>query len=311
MPVRKYLISIVGPTAVGKTRLAVFLAQQLGTEVLSFDSRQMYRGMDIGTAKPGEAEAQGVPHHFVDFLEPDEPYDAARFAEQALGWIQGYMAKNQALILVGGSTLYIDALWHEFSEIPPVPPEIRNALTESWKKEGLSPLLAELDKVDPQTGSLIDRANPVRIIRALEVFRATGNPISHYRKGRKKRDLPYTWINIGLEDERDLLYERIDQRVEEMLKQGLEKEVKNLIKAGFSQELSALQSIGYREFFPYWQGTYDYEEVVRLIKRNSRRYAKRQLTWFKRYPDITWFPAGAMQEVLDWLNPNMTDLTPD
>ncbi|MEM6348765.1 MAG: tRNA (adenosine(37)-N6)-dimethylallyltransferase MiaA [Bacteroidota bacterium] len=295
------LISIVGPTAVGKTQLSLFLARQLQTEIISTDSRQIYQGMDIGTAKPSLEELHQAPHHFINHLSPEVDYNAGIFEKEADALIKQLFHQHRHLITVGGSTLYINALWNGIDPMPKISHEIRNQLRREWEAAGLGPLLEELAKVDPETFDKIDRQNPVRILRALEVYRTCGTPISVFRKNRKLKSTHYQLIKIGLQEERAQLYERINQRVDQMFEEGLIAEVEGLLSAGISREVNSMQSIGYREVVQYLNHQHSLEEAKRLVKRNSRRYAKRQMTWFRRDKDIKWFKAGQKEEVLQWL----------
>ncbi|MEO0397530.1 MAG: tRNA (adenosine(37)-N6)-dimethylallyltransferase MiaA [Cyanobacteria bacterium P01_A01_bin.137] len=307
MPEVPTLISIVGPTAVGKTRLSIQLAQHFGTEIISGDSRQMYRYLDIGTAKPDAEERAGIPHHLLDFLEPDQSYNAGQFERDVEALLPNLFAKHPVVIVVGGSTLYMDALWFGFHEMPEIPPAIRNQLNQRLQTEGLAALQQELAQVDPVTFERIDQQNPARIIRALEVFHASGTPISVFRKGREPKETPYRQLKIGLTDDRASLYERINHRVLQMLEAGLEQECTSLLEKGYSPDSQAFRSIGYQEMFPYLRGEMDQEEAIRLIQRNSRRYAKRQLTYYRRYPDIEWFQATEVDRVLPWVASKMKE----
>lgn len=295
------LISIIGPTAAGKTSLSVDLAAKYKTEIISSDSRQMYQFMNIGTAKPTVDERKGIPHHFIDTLMPDQSYNAGEFEREAEALITKLFQHHSVLIVVGGSTLYNNALWYGFNEMPEIDPSIRKALNEEVRTAGLEPLLAELQTNDPETYERIDRQNPVRVIRALEVFRSSGKPISTFRTGPTSKERPYKTIKIGLWDERNVLYERINQRVMDMLDQGLIDEVKELLDRGYAPTLPSLQSIGYQEVISYLLGNIDLDEAIRLIKRNSRRYAKRQLTYFRRYDDIHWFKPDEFERLFSWL----------
>ena len=268
------LISIVGPTAVGKTSLSLYLAQRYHTDILSCDSRQMYRYMDIGTAKPEREVLETVCHHFIDILDPEEAYNAGRFEAEAEELLKTLFQRHEVVVAVGGSTLYVDALWNGIHEMPAIDPEIRKELQQERQQRGLAPLLEELQRVDPETYAKVDRNNPVRILRALEVYR---------------------------------LYGRINERVDERLEAGLLEEGKKLQEMGYDPGLNALQTIGYQELIAFLQGEISYDEAVRLIKRNSRRYAKRQLTWYRRYPDIQWFDLSATTEVEigEWIRRNI------
>ncbi|MEO0470403.1 MAG: tRNA (adenosine(37)-N6)-dimethylallyltransferase MiaA [Bacteroidota bacterium] len=297
----KKLLSIVGPTAVGKTRLSLLLAEHFGTDIISTDARQFYIGMDIGTAKPSQEERRGISHHFVDCLQPDQNITAAEYAKQAEALIEQQHQFHDFLITVGGSTLYNDVLWNGLNDIPPTDPSVRAALEKQWKTEGLEAMVDQLAQYDPITYQKIDRKNPVRIIRALAVYVQTGHPISSFQLGRSTPDRPYQLIKIGLTDEREPLYQRINERVDQMLEAGLVAEVDKLMAQGFGLMYQSMQSIGYQEIIAWKNGQYDKDEAIRLIKRNSRRYAKRQLSWFKRDPEIRWFQASKWQDVLPWL----------
>lgn len=297
----KQLISIIGPTAVGKTALAIQLAKLFQTEIISTDSRQIFRGMNIGTAKPSSAELAEVSHHFIDHLPPTETYNAGSFEQEADPILSELHQQYDQVISAGGSTLYINALWNGIDPMPKIPAEVRNSLREEWDQNGLEALLEELQSVDPDTYEKIDRQNPVRVLRALEVYRASGTPISVFRQESKPKARNYQLLKIGLTDERAALYERINQRVEQMFANGLKQEVEQLLDEGISPEAQSLQSIGYRELVQALQGKHDLSEAKRLIKRNSRRYAKRQMTWFRRDEEIQWFQAGENQAVCNWL----------
>jgi tRNA dimethylallyltransferase len=297
----KTLICIAGPTASGKTALALALAERLGTEILSADARQIYRGMDIGTAKASLAERARVPHHFIDILDPDQPYSAGQFQRDADALLADLFRRHDAVVAAGGSTLYLDALWHELDDLPPAPPEIRERLKARLAAEGLPALAAELERADPETWEAIDRQNPARVLRALEVQEAAGRPISALRQGRRPRQTPWRCLKLALHDTREALYARIGRRVEEMLAAGLEEEARGLLARGYSPDLQSLQTIGYREMIQYLHGEISREEAIRLIQRNTRRYAKRQMTWLRRYPDLHWCDAQTPAEALGWV----------
>lgn len=294
------LITLVGPTAVGKTRLSIRLAQRHGGAIIMGDPRQMYRGMDIGTAKPTPAEQAEAPHYLIDAYEPEQRISAGDFERTMLDLLPQLFEQYPVLIVVGGATLYMDALWFGLDEMPPVPPEVRDDVQAQHRTQGLAPLLAELAQVDPTTYARIDRQNPARVLRAIEVYRASGQPISAFQQGRELRKFPYPHRAIALYDERPRLYQRIDQRVEAMVDEGLEGEVEALLARGLAPESQALQSIGYQEWLPYFAGEYNRAEVIRLIQRNSRRYAKRQLTYWRRYTHLQWVRADLSEEALRW-----------
>lgn len=296
-----YLLSIVGPTAVGKTGLSIQLAKTYQTEILSCDSRQIYQELNIGTAKPSVEEREGITHHLMDTLDLDKPYSAGQFEQDAQQILKNLFAKHQLVIATGGSTLYFHALWEGMNDMPAISPKIRAELNDAFEQKGLQPLLDELKTCDPIIYEKIDQKNPARIIRALEVYRETGTPLSDYQSHVTKRDIPYMHLKLGLNREREQLYNRINARVDHMLDQGFEEEVRQLLDKGYTLDLQALRSIGYKEMIPYIQGQIDKEEAIRLIKRNSRRYAKRQLTFFKRYKDLHWAEAEDYEGIMKWV----------
>lgn len=288
---------IVGPTAVGKTALAIELAKALGKEIISADSRQFYREMTIGTAKPTGDELAVVRHHFIDSHSILQKYDAAQFGEDALMKVYELFEKHDSVIVCGGSGLYVKALLEGFDDIPEVPEEIREMVTEKYKAGGLPWLQQQVQKHDPEYYNVADQQNPARLSRALEVVLATGSSITSFQK-RQKRVLPFKVIKIGLELEREELYRRIDERMDAMIEAGLFEEAEKLYPY---REHNALQTVGYREIFDFMEGKYDREEAIRLLKRNSRRYAKRQLTWFKREGEIRWFSRTTVEDIFAYL----------
>ncbi|MCR5886550.1 tRNA (adenosine(37)-N6)-dimethylallyltransferase MiaA [Hymenobacter sp. J193] len=279
------LLVITGPTAVGKTDLCVRLAQELRTEIVSADSRQFFRELTIGTAKPTPAEMQGVPHHFINSHSIAEEYNAGRFEQDALALLADLFTRHSVVILTGGSGLYLQAVTEGFDVLPAVAPEVRAQLHEELATEGLTPLVAELARLDPVTHARIDQQNHQRVLRALEICRGTGQPFSSFHGTRSAEPRPFRLVKIALTREREELYQRIDQRMDLMLGQGLEAEARALYPY---RHHNALQTVGYQELFGYFEGQYDYAEAVRLLKRNSRRYAKRQLTWLRRDPQYQW-----------------------
>lgn len=295
-----YLILLTGPTAVGKTALSIRIAQHFKTEILSADSRQFYREMTIGTAKPSAEELAAVPHHFINNLGIGEEYTAGMYETEALTLLEELFKKHKTVILTGGSGLFIKALCEGLDDIPAAGDGIREALNDTFEKEGLGPLLKELKEKDPDYYEIVDRDNPVRIIRALEVCRSTGMPFSSFRTGTKK-ERPFKIIKIALSRDREELYQRIDARMDQMLSEGLINEVKSLYE---HRHNNALQTVGYSEVFDFLDEKYDYEEMVRLLKRNSRRYAKRQLTWFYRDTEYRWFHPGQEREILLYIEGN-------
>lgn len=292
------LLSIVGPTAAGKSAVAVQLAKRLGCPVVSADSVQVYRGLDIGSGKLTAAEMEGVPHHMLDILDPSDMYSAADYGQAVAHLLKDLFAQHAVVILAGGSGFYVQAVWEGLDEMPEVPEAIRMGLRATFAEQGLQPLVDELARVDPVTWGRIDRQNPVRVLRALEVSRASGLPMSHFQQGRGAAGMaggkPYHELRLGIELPRPELYARVEARVRAMLAQGWLQELESLV-ARYGADCPALQSIGYRELLAYLHGrdtgtgTPDWDSTVALIQQNTRRYAKRQWTWFRRYPDIQWF----------------------
>jgi len=292
---KKKLIVIVGPTAVGKTGLALQLAGHFHTEIISADSRQIYKELAIGTAKPKEAELAQVTHHFINSHSIHENYDANQFGEEALKLIHKLFERYDYLVVCGGSGLYIKALLEGFDDIPEVADDVRDQLIEEFENKGLLWLQNKMRELDPEHFNVIDQKNPVRLMRALEVKMASGKSISSFRTSKKKEHL-FKIVKIGLELDRAELYKRIDARMDSMIQQGLFEEADQLRSY---KDLNALQTVGYREIFEYLDGQYDKDEAVRLLKRNSRRYAKRQLTWFKRDEEVMWFKSDQVQEIIN------------
>ena len=282
---RPILLVIVGPTAVGKTDTCVWLAKQLGAPVISADSRQFYREMHIGTAKPDPEELRGVPHYFLGHLSIEDSYSVGDFEREALAKLEELFQWHPMVIMTGGSGLFMKGVCKGMDDMPELAAGVREQLMEEFGQNGLTPLLRELEARDPEYYDQVDRANHARVIRALEVIRSSGEPFSKFRSQAPK-PRAFSSIAIGLDRPREQLYERINLRVDRMMQAGLLEEVKGL--AGY-RHLNALQTVGYKEFFPYLDGHYYLDEAVRLLKRNTRRYAKKQLTWFKRDPDIAWF----------------------
>jgi tRNA dimethylallyltransferase len=277
------LVVIEGPTASGKTALSIELAKYLNTVVISADSRQFYKEVSIGTAKPSLEEMQNIPHYFVDSHNLVDPVSASRFADEAMELIQSKLSHLNTLVLVGGSGMFIDALCIGLDPIP-VNESIQQQLRTELNEHGLDGLLAELKISDPEFYSAVDKANTVRILRALEVIRSTGKTFSSFRK-LSPPPRPFHVIRFVLDWPRDLLYERINLRVDQMVTSGLEAEVR---KVNHLRHLASLQTVGYREFFDYFDEKSSLETTIEKIKQHTRNYAKRQLTWFKRHPDAIW-----------------------
>lgn len=298
---RKFLILVVGPTAVGKTDLCLNLAKKFKTEIVSCDSRQFYRETDLGTAKPTESELREVPHHLINSLSIFEDYDVRKFEKDALEILDRIFQNNSVAIVTGGSGLFADALVHGLDEIPDLEPQVRKQIISDYEEKGLGWLQSEVQKADPEYFEVVDRQNPQRLMRALEVVRGTGLKFSGFRV-KKKVKRNFTTIKIGLDRDRTELYLRIDQRMDHMIQAGLLEEAKQLFPY---RHLNALQTVGYSEIFAYLEGQYDWEEAVRLLKRNSRRYAKRQLTWFRRDEQIRWFHPDQLKEIEAWIETQM------
>jgi len=299
-----FLIVVVGPTAVGKTALCVRLAQHFGTDVISADSRQFYREMNIGTAKPTAAEQKGIVHHFVDSHSIADEYNAAAFEQDVLQLLQNSIfPKHKTCLMAGGSTLYVKVITDGMDDIPDTDPAVRQQLQAILETEGLATLLAQLDSLDPVYALQVDRANPQRVMRALEVCLSTGKPYSSFRSG-KKTERPFRMIKIGLNRDREELYRRIDQRMDEMLQNGLVEEARELYPY---KDKNALQTVGYQEIFDFFDGKYDEAEMIRLLKRNSRRYAKRQLTWFARDPGYHWFHPDQFEAIVAYIEEKMRE----
>jgi tRNA dimethylallyltransferase len=282
---KKTLWVVVGPTAVGKTHWAIQLARYLKTEIVSADSRQVFKELQIGTAVPTEEELAQVKHHFIQSHSLHENYNAGQYEREACALLNELFLKYDDVVLCGGSGLYIKAVTEGFDDIPEIPEEISESVEKKFKEEGLAAIQKELQELDSAIAGNIEMSNPHRVMRALEVFRFTGKSILSFR-GKKITVRPWQTITIGLELPREILYQRIDIRMDKMIEQGLFDEAKKFFPY---QNLQALQTVGYREIFGYLKNEYNKEEAIRLLKRNSRRYAKRQLTWFKRDKEILWF----------------------
>jgi len=282
------ILVICGPTASGKSDLALELARRLDGEIVNADSMQVYRGMDIGTAKPTPGQRAEKPHHLIDVADPDQPFSAADFAEAADAAIADIISRGKRVIVVGGTGLYIRALLKGLVDSPGDSGEIRQGLRAEAGERGNQSMWEELRRVDPELAERIHPNNLVRVIRALEVYRATGVPLSRYQEEHGFSTRSYRSLQIGIRVERPLLYSRIDQRVDRMLEQGLLQEVQQLLNAGYDPGSKAMRSIGYKETIAYLAGEYSLEEALRLIKRDTRHYAKRQMTWFNADKDILW-----------------------
>ena len=293
---KKPLIVIVGPTAVGKTSLSIALASEVGGEIVSADSMQVYKHMDIGTAKPTLKEQLGIPHYLIDEVTPDESFNVVRYKTLAEQYIDGILANDKVPIMVGGTGLYIDAVIYniQFSETVS-DLAYREKIHQLAMQKGNEHVHQMLKKVDPIAANTLHPNNIRRVIRALEVYHYTGTPISTHQKESRTDPVAYDVVVIGLTMDRARLYERINQRVDIMLDEGLVDEVSKLLDMGYTKELTSMQGLGYKEIIDYLEGAHSIEEATEILKRDTRRYAKRQLTWFRRNKDIFWL--------------NITDLT--
>ncbi|MEA5405785.1 tRNA (adenosine(37)-N6)-dimethylallyltransferase MiaA [Arcicella sp. DC2W] len=300
----KTLIIIVGPTAVGKTDLCVKLAKLLDTEVVSADSRQFYRELAIGTAKPTKEEMDGVPHHFVNSHSILDYYSVGDFERDCLKVLEEIFSRKDTAILTGGSGMFVKMITDGIDEMPEADLELRQQLAERFEKEGLSQLKEELRVLDPVYFEQVDDQNTQRVLRALEVCLSTGKPFSSFRKNQKA-ERPFKMLKIALERPREELYARIDTRMDLMLATGLEDEAKAVMEY---REHYALKTVGYREIYEHLDGNYDREEMVRLLKRNSRRYAKRQMTWFKNQDEFHWFDAKNVAEITSFITDELKQM---
>ena len=293
----KILWSIVGPTGIGKTALSIELAKNLKTEIISCDSRQFYKELKIGTAAPSSEELSLVPHHFIGNLSIAQDYSVGDFEKDALRKINELFNKYDQLIMVGGSGLYEKAVNEGLDNFPDIDTKVREDLMVEIQEKGLSYLQEELKKNDPEYYSQVDYNNPQRVMRALEIFRGTGKPYSSFRKNLvEKRN--FTSVKIGLTASRDLIYDRINKRVDLMMEKGLLEEV---ISLQSYRHKNALQTVGYKELFDYLDGNSSLEFAIDEIKKNSRRYAKRQLTWYRRDESVNWFDYQSTQEIVDFV----------
>ena len=295
---KKNLIIIAGPTAVGKTALSIELAKHYSCPVISADSRQFYKEMSIGTAKPNVEEMQGITHYFIDNISIHDSYNVGQYERDAIECIENLFKEHDTLILVGGSGLYINAVINGVDEFEEIPTEIREQLIKDFEEKGLSFLQEELKSKDEVYYNQVDLNNPQRIMRALEVCIHTKKPYSSFRK-KEKKERTFNSINLLINTEREVLYQRINKRVDIMMEQGFLEEVKNLYP---NKHLNALNTVGYKELFDFTDGKITLEEAVNLIKQNSRRYAKRQLTWFNHQGDFESFEPSDLEKIKAYLD---------
>jgi len=292
----KYLIVIVGPTGAGKTSVSIALAKHFASEVISSDSRQIYKNLTIGTAAITPEEQEGIPHHFVGTLDIEENFNAFEYEQQALALMDNRFQDHDTLVMCGGSMMYIDAVCKGIDVMPDVDLAIREQLKQRVEDEGVAALSAELKEVDKTYYHSIDIKNPARVIHGLEVYLTTGKPISSFRNNAPK-ERPFKIIKIGITLPREDLYDRINKRVDKMLSDGLLDEARHFYPY---RECNSLKTVGYRELFEYFDGKIALDEAVRLIKRNSRHYAKKQLTWFRKDASIQWFLPSEIEKILHY-----------
>jgi len=296
-PPKSKVIVICGATGIGKTSVGIELAEMFGGEILSADSMQIYRYMNIGTAKPTPAELAQVAHHMIDIVDPDEDYDAVLFSKQARDRIAKIAKRGRIPFIVGGTGLYIKALLHGLFQSRPVDPKIRSRLKQEAEENGSQALHERLQQLDPDTADRLHLNDAYRIIRALETIESTGKPISELHQEHGFEDDPFDAIKIGLQMDRQGLYARIDQRVDMMMEAGLVDEVKRLLEMGYSAELKSMQSIGYRHVVEFLEEKLPWDECLRTLKRDTRRFAKRQYTWFGADDRIQWYAPDQLHKI--------------
>ena len=294
---KKTLIVITGPTAVGKTALCLEIAKHFDIPIINADSRQIYKELRIGTASPTSEQMQQVPHFFVGSLSLNDYYSASLFEQQVLEHLEQQFQTKDYALLSGGSMMYIDAVCDGIDDIPTIDDETRALMKKRLAEEGLEALVEELKRLDPEYYEIVDRQNPRRVVHALEICTMTGKTYTSFRK-REKRQRPFRIIKIGLNRPREELYQRINQRVDEMMQQGLLEEAKSLYPM---RQMNALNTVGYKELFDYLEGRWPLEEAVERIKGNTRRYARKQLTWYKKDPQIRWFHPQETEQIISYI----------
>lgn len=300
----KTLIVITGPTAVGKTALCLDIAQYFGIPIINADSRQIYKELKIGTASPTDEQQQLVPHYFVGSLSLNDYYSASLFEQQVLEILDDVFRTHDFALMTGGSMMYIDAVCDGIDDIPTVDDETRDTLKKRLADEGLEPLLEELKALDPEYYAIVDRQNPRRVVHGLEICLMTGKTYTSFRKreaGERRKERPFRIVKIGLNRPREELYARINQRVDQMMQDGLLEEAKRLYPM---RQMNALNTVGYKELFDYLDGRLSLEEAVERIKGNTRRYARKQLTWYKKDESIRWFHPDQEKEIIDLISQN-------
>jgi tRNA dimethylallyltransferase len=291
------VIVITGPTGIGKTGLSIKLAQKLNCPIISADSRQIFKEMTIGTASPTQEQLQKAPHYLIGTHSMFDYYSAYEYEQEVMGLVSHLFKEQNHVILTGGSMMYIDAFCNGIDELPTIDPELRESLQETYHKEGLENIRRQLKILDPEFYKQVDLKNPKRVIHALEICLMTGRPYSELRTNTKKIR-PFQMIKVGLDMDRGLLHHRINQRVDQMIVDGLEEEARGLYQY---KSLNSLNTVGYREFFNFFDGNISREDAIELIQRNSRRYARKQLSWFRRDEEIHWFSPDNSEEVFNFV----------
>lgn len=294
----KTLIVITGPTAVGKTALCLDIARNFGIPIINADSRQIYKELKIGTASPTSEQIKRVPHYFVGSLSLNDYYSASLFEQQVLEILEREFQQHDFALMAGGSMMYIDAVCDGIDDIPTVDDETRETLKRRLEEEGLETLVEELKRLDPEYYEIVDRQNPRRVVHGLEICIMTGKTYSSFRK-REKKQRPFHIVKIGLNRPREELYHRINQRVDEMMQHGLLEEARSLYPM---RQMNALNTVGYKELFDYMDGRWPLEEAVERIKGNTRRYARKQLTWYKKDPQIRWFHPDDIEQIASYIS---------
>ena len=293
---RPRVVVLFGPTGVGKSKLAIEWAEELGGEIISADSMQVYRYMDIGTAKPTPDDQKRVQHHLIDLVTPDQPFHAALYRKLGRKTIDQLHQEEKPIWVVGGTGLYIKSLTQGLFATPKIDPHVREILKKEAKEKGTGILYERLKKVDARTASHLHPHDLFRIIRALEVFDSTGVPISFYREQHRFGERPYDTLKIGLEMNREMLYRRIEKRIDQMIEKGFLREVESLIKMGYGPELKPMQSLGYKQMVQFLLKEIEWDEAIRQMRRDTRHYAKRQLTWFKADLEVHWWDESVDQQ---------------
>jgi tRNA dimethylallyltransferase len=300
----KNLVIIVGPTAVGKTAIGIELAKYFNTEIISADSRQMFREMNIGTAVPSKEELNSIKHHFIQHKSVFDYYNASMFEFDVLDLLDELFVKFDTVLMVGGSTLYIDAVCYGIDDLPTIDLEVRKKVTENYKTHGIEYLRRELKMLDPDHYQKVDLRNPNRMMKAIEISVMTGKPYTSFLTAQRK-ERKFNIIKVGLNCEREMLFSRINNRVDEMIANGLLNEVKGL---EYARDTNALKTVGYREIFDYLDGKITLEAAAEQIKVNTRRYAKRQITWFSRDKEMPWFEPGLINEIVKYIQNKISNM---